>query len=192
MELVQGETLDRIIESLVESGSSESREKMSSSVQMLVHGSILEPSSSAKPDTAASPPATVEMFDRSACLHVAELFAGVADGLQFAHRQGVCHRDLKPANLILDERGSIRILDFGLAWVEDLSDLTQPGDRVGTLPYMSPEQATRGGVTSPAMDIYSLGVTLYETLVWRRPFQGRHYDDTLHRIVHRKPGRCAA
>lgn len=117
-----------------------------------------------------------------------ELCATVADALHHAHECGVVHRDLKPANILLDGNGEPHIADFGLAKVtEDSHRLTLHGQLVGTLAYMSPEQA-RGdaaGVDRRA-DVFALGVILYELLTAKCPFQG---DDVavLHGILHNEP-----
>jgi len=125
------------------------------------------------------------------CRSVARAFAGAAEGLQHVHAQRILHRDLKPANLLLGADGCLRILDFGLAWAEDQSRLTRTRERVGTLLYMSPEQAdsicnaaVRHG---PALDIYGLGAALYETLVGRPPIVGKNIEDLLRRIQHEDP-----
>lgn len=94
---------------------------------------------------------------------VAALIAGAADALHHAHRHEVIHRDVKPANLILGEDLRVYLTDFGLARSGQLPALSAPGDRVGTLRYMSPEQV-RGKVVDHRTDVYSLGAILYEFL----------------------------
>ncbi len=89
-----------------------------------------------------------------------DLIRIVAEALQHAHELGVVHRDIKPSNLMIDDVGKIWITDFGLAQVDDQATLTLSGDFVGTLRYMSPEQAMGGRTPiDHRTDIYSLGAT---------------------------------
>jgi len=115
----------------------------------------------------------------------ARLVAQLADAVYYAHTMGVLHRDLKPANVLLEEDGTPKITDFGLARQME-SDVrhTRTGDVMGTPSYMAPEQAS--GVTrklDPACDIYSLGALLYEMLTGRPPFRGRDAVDTLMQVI---------
>jgi serine/threonine protein kinase len=112
----------------------------------------------------------------------------VAEALQYAHDAGVVHRDIKPANLILDPKGTVWVMDFGLAQIATEMNLTQTGDILGTLRYTSPEQA--GGkrlLIDHRTDIYSLGATLYELLTLEPVFAGLDRRTLLHEIFHNEP-----
>ena len=102
-----------------------------------------------------------------------EYAAQMCDALAAAHARGLVHRDVKPANMLVDRDGVLKLGDFGLAraWDAQAATLTQPGMMLGSLPYMSPEQAQGQHVTS-ASDLYSLGVVLHEMLSGRLPFEG--------------------
>lgn len=93
----------------------------------------------------------------------------IAEALAHAHREGILHRDLKPANVWLDEKGNVKLGDFGLALFLDRPRVTSSGSVVGTPEYMSPEQAL-GQPLGPATDLYALGAMLYEMLAGRPPF----------------------
>ena len=94
---------------------------------------------------------------------VARLGIQAAEALDHAHSQGILHRDIKPANLMLDATGNLYITDFGLARIESDAGMTMSGDLLGTIRYMSPEQAlAKRVVVDHRSDVYSLGATLYE------------------------------
>ena len=119
---------------------------------------------------------------------VAQLGIQIAEALDHAHQQGVVHRDIKPSNLMVDAAGKPWITDFGLAHVEAGPSLTVSGDLLGTLRYMSPEQAlAKRVVIDHRSDIYSLGVTLYELLTLRPVFSGRDRRELLRQIAFDEP-----
>jgi len=121
---------------------------------------------------------------------VADMGIQAAEALEHAHSQGIIHRDIKPSNLLLDTKGNVWITDFGLALCQTSTEmtLTLPGDLLGTLRYMSPEQARGGGVQlDSGTDIYSLGITLYELLTQQPAFTGNDRPELLRKITDKEP-----
>jgi serine/threonine protein kinase/Tfp pilus assembly protein PilF len=119
---------------------------------------------------------------------VAQLGVQAAEALEHAHQLGVIHRDIKPANLLLDARGHVWIADFGLAQFQAATPLTLTGDLVGTLRYMSPEQAlAQRAVVDHRTDVYSLGVTLYELLTLEPALAGKDRQELLRQIAFEEP-----
>lgn len=98
------------------------------------------------------------------------LAAEVADALAYAHTRGIVHRDVKPHNVLLTPDGHVKVADFGIARTLDATSHTRTGTVLGSMQYISPEQA-RGDQAGPASDLYSLGVVLYEALAGRLPFE---------------------
>lgn len=150
----------------------------------------------AEDDTDAIRNAQASTSDRSALRSnelyraIARLGADVAGALDYAHQQGVVHRDIKPSNLMLDGRGTVWVTDFGLARIESDHSMTMTGDVLGTLRYMSPEQAlAKRVVIDHRADIYSLGASLYELLTLRPPFEGSDRHDILRKISFEEPPR---
>ena len=118
----------------------------------------------------------------------ARLGIQAAEALHHAHEMGIVHRDIKPSNLLLDTEGNIRVTDFGLAQIQGEAGLSVTGDIVGTLRYMSPEQAyAKRVIVDHRTDIYSLGVTLYELLTLERAFEGTSRVSLLHKIAFEDP-----
>jgi WD40 repeat protein/serine/threonine protein kinase len=121
---------------------------------------------------------------------IAELGIQAAEALDYAHQQGIVHRDIKPANLLVDANGRLWITDFGLAQVQSDTRLTMTGDLVGTLRYMSPEQAlAQRAVVDHRTDVYSLGATFYELLTLKPVFTGRNRQQLLQQIAFDDPRR---
>ena len=118
----------------------------------------------------------------------AQLCLALADGLEHAHQQRVIHRDLKPSNILIDEAGQPHITDFGLAKrIDETASLAHSGTVLGTLAYMSPEQARgRSSEIEGHSDIYSLGAILYRILTKQVPFEGEAHE-VLHQILNREP-----
>ncbi|MFN2638360.1 MAG: serine/threonine-protein kinase, partial [Gemmatimonadaceae bacterium] len=95
----------------------------------------------------------------------------ICRGLQAAHEQGIIHRDIKPQNVLIDAKGEVKLMDFGIARMTETSEaMTQAGLIVGTPHYMSPEQV-EGKQLDPRSDVYSIGVLMYEMLAGKRPFE---------------------
>ena len=109
----------------------------------------------------------------------------LCSAMEYAHERGVIHRDIKPANLIVDRRGVLKVLDFGVARMSH-AEPTRVGNLVGTLNYMSPEQLS-GAVVDRRTDIYAVGLVFYELLAGRPAFPDGNVGSTVYAIVHEEP-----
>ncbi len=118
---------------------------------------------------------------------VAAVGVELLDALGYAHGERIVHRDVKPQNVMVDESGHVKVMDFGIARMIDAETLTDAGDVVGTLAYMSPEQAA-GRRAGPPSDVYSAGMVLYELLAGENPLRGAGAAETMSNVAgHRLP-----
>ncbi len=147
-------------------------------------------SEAALPDTAPRAAISTQRtpLDRAYFSRIAELGIQAAEALDHAHAMGIIHRDVKPGNLMLDGRGCLWVADFGLAQIQSDVRMTMTGDMMGTLRYMSPEQAlAKRVVVDHRTDVYSLGATLYELLTLEPAFSGSDRQELLRQIAFEEP-----
>jgi eukaryotic-like serine/threonine-protein kinase len=174
MQLIDGQTLAAVIQGLRQSGGKEAPASAAPSAASTAPQAAL---STAKPGRDAA-------YFRKA----AELGVQAAEALDHAHQRGIVHRDIKPANLMVDGCGNLWVADFGLAQIQTDAKLTLTGDLVGTLRYMSPEQAlAKRAVVDHRTDVYSLGATLYELLTLEPAFSGQDREEILRQIAFEEP-----
>lgn len=182
MQLIDGQTLSQRIKSI---GSSEfSRTVMSRSTGDSSVVSQSAPTGSATLPVPPNPTAlSIEQYRE-----IARQGMQVAQALEHAHSIGIVHRDIKPSNLLIDRAGKMWVTDFGLARIANDLSMTMTGDVLGTLRYMSPEQAlAKHGLVDHRTDIYSLGVTLYELLTLRPAIDGKDRGEILHKLAFEEP-----
>jgi serine/threonine protein kinase len=203
MQLIEGQNLAVVIESLrhgvkdVESGNQSDRQPEPQPVKQEDTTDFFSPSPSPSFSRAPAPTRTIQgthlttqrtVRTRDFFRTVARMTVQVAEGLEYAHGLGIIHRDIKPANLLVDAHGTVWITDFGLATFHTDVGLTQTGDLLGTLRYMSPEQASGQRVLlDHRTDIYSLGASLYELLTLVPIFDGQDRQLLLRQIMNEEP-----
>jgi serine/threonine protein kinase len=211
MQLIDGPTLAQLIAGLRQGEEDATQFRATSTVPVAERGSgpeipregeaPCEPdlesgSDGASPSRRASSSwslGSTSIRDRSYFREAARLGREAAEALEHAHQQGVLHRDVKPSNLMVDGRGYLWVTDFGLARFQGEASLTAPGDLLGTLRYMSPEQATADhAVIDERTDVYSLGATLYELVTLHPVFAGSDRQELLRRIAQEEPRRPRA
>ena len=197
MELVDGVGLDAAIHSRPDLLSSTPGQDSSSACGLAEPGRP-QPRNPARQAADRRPPAGPRGSDHAATpgsawssadyRHLAALISDVADALECGHRHGVIHRDVKPHNLLLGKNRRLHLTDFGLARLTDQPHLTVSGEVMGTPAYISPEQV-RGETNriDHRTDIYSLGVTLYELLTRRKPFDGKTREQIITGICTTEP-----
>lgn len=117
---------------------------------------------------------------------IINIITKIAEGLARAHESGIIHRDIKPANIIITKRGDLKIVDFGLAKLIGQAKITKTGSPLGTVSYMSPEQA-KGHNIDHRTDIWSLGILLYEMVTKRVPFEGENAHSILYSVLNDEP-----
>jgi eukaryotic-like serine/threonine-protein kinase len=111
----------------------------------------------------------------------------ISRGLEVAHEQGIIHRDIKPQNVLIDAKGEVKLMDFGIARMAEAPEaMTQAGLIVGTPHYMSPEQV-QGNQLDARSDVYSVGILMYEMFVGRRPFDSSSLTGVLTAHITEKP-----
>jgi serine/threonine protein kinase len=197
MQLIEGQNLASLIEGLRGADRTSSGPTRppggKEDPRIVASSSLIQPLSALLKETRPVPVAqrTTQrsLGERTAFFRMAaRLAVQAAAALEHAHGLGVIHRDVKPANLLVDPQGNAWITDFGLAQLHDDTGLTQSGDLLGTLRYMSPEQAAGQRVLiDHRTDVYSLGATLYELLTLRPIFDGNDRQKLLNQIIHEEP-----
>ena len=118
---------------------------------------------------------------------IVDISVPICEGLNEAHSKGITHRDIKPENILVDKKGKVKIVDFGIAKVKDTTkEITKEGSTLGTIKYMSPEQI-RNQKVDQRTDIWSFGVILYEMITRRYPFKGEHDASLFYSIINQTP-----
>ena len=193
MQLINGQSLDTFLADLQNELGIGDRDAIS---QTIPYGEspLATPADNVNVDPPQKDSATIDRFSTNGSIqrksyveNIVQLAIQAADALQHAHDYGVIHRDIKPSNLMIDERAKLWVTDFGLAHVQTSTELTLSGQPLGTLRYMSPEQAAGTMVVDQRTDIYSLGVTLYELLSLRCAVAGENRQQIFAHIENSEP-----
>jgi serine/threonine protein kinase/Flp pilus assembly protein TadD len=186
MQLIEGRSLATIIEELKPATNERPVDASADHSPTPTHTHTPTPETA--PVAALSTKKSKSKKDKGYFRATVERIAQAADALEYAHSMGVVHRDVKPANLLLDDAGQLWVTDFGLAKLDTAAGMTVSGDLIGTLRYMSPEQAlARHGLVDHRTDVYSLGATLYELLTLRPVFDGKDKHEILKQIAFEEP-----
>ena len=152
------------------------------------HSSLNPQSAILNPQSSLTRLGSSNHSDRAYFRQMATWIAEAAEALEYAHELGVIHRDIKPSNLLLTTEGHLMIADFGLACAHGAGTMTASRSLLGTVRYMSPEQADEGlGSIDRRTDVYSLGATLYELLTFRPMFAAADDREVLHQVLHKEP-----
>jgi serine/threonine protein kinase len=194
MQLIDGQSLAGVLGELRRQASAKAGEPAADAPERDGEATTAHPppeAAAAAPSTAPQAALSTEggISKRDYLQAVARLGVQAAEALDYAHQLGVVHRDIKPGNLMVDGRGQLWVTDFGLAQLsEGGQSLTLTGDLVGTVRYMSPEQAlAQRVVIDHRTDVYSLGATLYELLTLRPVFGGDSREELLRQIAFEEP-----
>ena len=182
MQLIDGVSLDRVVGSISSHHSSSARTAIGARTD--------SPKPPVSNSAAADEWLNEKLFGsgRDRFRYIARLIQQAAQALSYAHSQRVIHRDMKPSNLLVDRDDELWITDFGLAQVQGEQGLTATGDLLGTLRYMSPEQAMASRVpVDHRTDVYSLGATLYELLGGQAPFRADDRKELLRQVLFDEP-----
>lgn len=200
MQFIEGQTLASVIHAKLEDRATrDERQKSAGKKNSTTVDDRAQATRPSNPDPRSStlqPRSSIFDSRDSIFRTIATLGIQAAEALEYAHQMGVVHRDIKPANLLVDIRGNLWITDFGLArlsgWAtpsgEAGANVTGTGDVLGTLRYMSPEQAAgKRGTVDHRSDIYSLGVTLYECLTLQPAISGQSRQEVLSQVATEEP-----
>jgi serine/threonine protein kinase/Flp pilus assembly protein TadD len=191
MQFIEGHTLAQVIAELHEMKTPTAKSEQEASAKCAEEPTVA--GTSAAQAGIQTPPnarfSTIPSTHGRAFFHaIARLGIQAAEALDYSHELGIIHRDIKPANMLVDGRSKLWITDFGLAHCQSQAGLTMSGDLLGTLRYMSPEQAlAKRVIVDHRTDIYSLGATLYELLTGEPVFDGADRQELLRQIAFEEP-----